>query len=81
MNYALITCINGNFKIESEHGSNIEQARTAFYSKCTALSNAPDVIRSKTMVVDEFLQPVMGLIADIGHDAPVEPEEDTTEET
>lgn len=69
MKYALITCINGNFKVESEHGSNIEQARTAFYSKCTALSNAPDVIKSQVAVVDIFLNPVMGLKADIGHDA------------
>lgn len=68
MKYALITCINGNFKIESEHGENIEQARTAFYQKCTTLSNAPDVKKSQTMVADEFLQPVMGLKADIGHD-------------
>ena len=39
-----------------------------FYSKCAVLSNAPDVIRSQTMVTDEFLQPVMGLKADIAHD-------------
>lgn len=68
MKYALITCINGNFKIESEHGENLEAARTAFYSKCAVLSNTPDVISSQTMVTDEFLQPVMGLKADIGHD-------------
>ena len=74
MKYALISCINGNFKIESEHGENIEQARTAFYSKCTALSNAPDVIRSRVMVADEFLQPAGDLKADIGHntDTPAE---------
>lgn len=69
MKYAVISCINGNFKIEAECGSNIEQARTNFYSKCASLSNAPDVINSQVMVADQFLNPVMGLKADIGHDA------------
>jgi hypothetical protein len=73
MNYALITCVNGTFKIESEHGDNIEQARTAWYAKGETLSNAPDVRRSRIRVVDENLLPVMGLDAEIGHDAPEEP--------
>lgn len=72
MNYALIKCVNGNFSIVSEHGENIEAARTAYYTQCAALSNAPDVISSQIMVVNEFLQPVMGLSANIGHDAPAE---------
>ena len=71
MKYAVITCINGNFKIESEHGENLEQARTDFYSKCTALSNAPDVVTSKVMVADEFLQPVNDLSAVINHSTSV----------
>lgn len=67
MNYALVKCVNGNFFIVSEHGHDIEAARTAFYSQCMALSNEPSVIRSKIMVCDEFLQPAGDLQATIGH--------------
>lgn len=61
MKYALITCINGNFKVESEHGENQKQAETAFFSKCTALSDAPDVESAYVKVVDENLNVVAGL--------------------
>lgn len=66
--FALIQCVNGNFKVLSEHGTNFEEARTSFYSACATLSNAPDVITSQIMVVNEYLQPVGGLSANIGHD-------------
>lgn len=66
--FALIQCVNGNFTVVSEHGENWDQARTAYYSKCAALSNAPDVKTSQVAVVNEYLQPVGGLSANIGHD-------------
>lgn len=58
MNYSVISCINGNFKIEAETGENKQQAFTTFHSKCTAFGNASDVITGMVTVVDENLNTV-----------------------
>ena len=63
MKYAVISCINGTFKVEAECGENKTQARTIFYQKCAALSNAPDVITATIKVLDSQLDCVDGLMA------------------
>lgn len=63
MKYAVITFVNGTFKVEAECGENKAQARTFFYSKCATLSNAPDVVTAMVKVVDSQLDTVDGLQA------------------
>ena len=70
MRYALVTCINGNYKIESEHGTNLNAAQMAWHDKCHALEGAPDVITSTCMVADENFGTVGSLYENIEH--PVE---------
>ena len=73
MNYALIQCVNGNFSILSEHGSNLQAARVAFHDRCKILWNATDVIEGFVAIVDSNLTYVDGKIEHISH--PVETEE------
>lgn len=73
MNYALIQCVNGNFSILSEHGSNLQAARVAFHDRCKILWNATDVIEGFVAIVDSNLTYVDGKIEHITH--PVEQEE------
>lgn len=54
MQYAIITMINGNWKIEVE-SNNIQQVTTNFHSKCAALSNEPTVTLARVWVVDQSL--------------------------
>lgn len=74
MKYAVISCTNGNFKIESEHGDNLQAAIVNFHNICAAFWNAQDVITAKVEIVDEALNVVDGKSEYIFHDAP-EPEE------
>lgn len=67
MKYALITSINGNFKIESEHGEDLNAAQMAWHQKCRTLEGADDVIFATCMVSDEKLNPVNGLYEKIEH--------------
>ena len=75
MNYAVISNVNGNFKIESEHGDNLQGAIVSFHNKCAAFWNAPDVLTAKVEVVDEALNVVDGKAEFISHVEP-EPEEE-----
>ena len=54
MQYALITMINGNWKIEVET-NNLQQAKVNFHQKCAALWNASDVTLARVWVVDQSL--------------------------
>ena len=72
MNYALIQCVNGNFSILSEHGSNLQAARVAFHDRCKILWNATDVIEGFVAIVDSNLTYVDWKIEHITH--PVETE-------
>lgn len=54
MQYAIITMINGNWKIEVETNS-FQQVTTNFHSKCAALSNEPTVTLARVWVVDQSL--------------------------
>lgn len=72
MNYALIQCVNGNFSILSEHGSNLQAARVAFHDRCKILWNATDVIEGFVAIVDSNLTYVDGKIEHITHPAETE---------
>ena len=71
MNYAVISNVNGVFKIESEHGDNLQAAIVNFHNKCAAFWNEPNVLTAKVEVVDEALNVVDGKSEFISH---VEPE-------
>ena len=75
MKYAVISNVNGNFKIESEHGDNLQGAIVAYHQTCAAFWNTPDVLTAKVEVVDEALNVVDGKAEFISHVEP-EPEEE-----
>lgn len=54
MQYAIITMINGNWKIEVET-NNLQQVTTSFHTKCAALSNESSVTLARVWVVDQSL--------------------------
>lgn len=76
MKYSLITVINGNFKVESEHGTNKQGAFVAFHNKAASLWNASDVITAMVKVVDGNLDCVEGKMEYITHPQD-EPETET----
>lgn len=75
MKYAVISNVNGVFKIESEHGDNLQAAIVNFHNKCAVFWNAPDVITAKVEIVDEALNVVDSKAEYISHIEP-EPEEE-----
>ena len=75
MKYAIISNVNGVFKIESEHGDDLQAAIVNFHQKCAAFWNAPDVLTAKVEVVDESLNVVDEKSEFISHVEP-EPEEE-----
>lgn len=56
MKHAIITCVNGNFKIEAEGYTSLDSAKVYFAGKWQALLNAPDVITGAIMIVNENLE-------------------------
>lgn len=54
MKYAIITMINGNWKVEVE-SNNLQQVTTNFHTKCATLSNEPTVTLARIWVVDQSL--------------------------
>lgn len=74
MQYAIISVINGSYKIEVE-SNNLQQVRTNFHTKCASLWNAPDVLLARVAIIDQSF----GQIAfeEITHS--VEPETETEE--
>lgn len=70
MNHAVITCVNGSFKIEAEGYNSLESAKVFYAGKWQALLNAPDVITGEIMIVNENLECVEGYREKISH--PVE---------
>lgn len=57
--YALVQCVNGSFKVVSEH-SNKDAGIVAFHNTCKNLWAAPDVITARLNLVDEDLFVVEG---------------------
>jgi hypothetical protein len=70
MKYALISCTNGNFKVESEYGDNLTAAKMAWHALCRTKENAADVISATIMVVDENFIPFEGFVEHITHPEP-----------
>lgn len=52
MQYAIISVINGNFKIEVESNDE-QQVRVNFHQKCASLWNASDVSLAKVAIIDQ----------------------------
>ena len=67
MKYAIISTINGNFKVESEWGTNLEGAKVSFFQKCATLTAAHDVEKACVKIVDENLEVVDGKVEYIYH--------------
>lgn len=68
MNYAIVSSINGVFKIESEHGQDKQAAFVNFHSLCRIYWNASDVISGMIKVVDENLDVVDSKMEYITHE-------------
>jgi hypothetical protein len=78
MKLAIITCINGNFKVEAEGFTTEQAALVVFHGKCQVFWNAPDVLTGEVAIVDEQLNIYRGFKEYIHHD-PVQPEPEPTE--
>ena len=76
MKYAIATVINGNFKIQSEHGEDKQAALVAFHGTCQSLWNEQDVERAMVKILDEQLDCVDGKMELITHDVQPEPEDE-----
>ena len=72
MKYAVVSCINGNFKIETEHGDNITGAKMSWHEKCRALENEPTVVSAVVAVVDENYSSIGGFYENITHEMQTE---------
>lgn len=57
MQYAIISCINGNWKVETETNS-LQTAKVNFFDKCKSLWNATDVSLARVWIVDQSLASV-----------------------
>lgn len=77
--YSIVTCINGNFKIEAE-GLNEQQAKVLFHQKCAAFWNASDVLLGQVAIVNQQLQVVGNYTEQIIHEVP-EPQSEPVEPT
>ena len=64
MKYALISCINGNFAVKSEHGTK-KAGIIAFNQMSASLWNADDVITARLNLVDENLYVVDGKYTEV----------------
>lgn len=59
MKYAVVRCTDGNYDIHSEH-PNIEAAKIAFHSYCSALWNDKNTKRAMVKIMDENLDNAEG---------------------
>jgi len=69
MKLAIVTCINGNFKVEAEGFTTEQAALVAFHSMAQTLWNAPDVLTGEVAIVDEQLDIYKGYKEFIRHTA------------
>jgi len=72
MKYAIITCVNGNYKIEAEGMTAIENAIVRFHGVCQTLWNAPDVLSAHVIIANEQLDVVEGYKEYIHHEPATE---------
>ena len=73
MKYAILQCVNGSFKVESEGYTELTTAKVHYHGACQTLWNALDVITGKVMIVDEQLNCVDGYAEYIHHEQTEEP--------
>lgn len=74
MKYAIIKVINGNYFIDAEGITDLNNAKTSYHGLCRTLWNAPDVITATVAIVDEQLDYVRGYKEFIHHDPEPQPE-------
>lgn len=67
MKYAVISNVNGNFKIETEWDDNLTGARNSYWDKCKAYNSAQDVAKAIVELVDENYDIVEGKVERISH--------------
>ena len=70
--FAIVSCVNGNFKIDSEWGSNLEGAIIAWHERCKVLWSAKDVARAVVRLVDRDFNTYTTYVAYIGHEQEAE---------
>ena len=58
MKYAVIKVVDGNYSVQSEGHTDINDARYSFYSYCAALSKDKGYQTATVMIVDENLDKV-----------------------
>lgn len=68
MKYAIITCINGNYAVNSEGFTTLEAAKVQYFGLCQSLWNAQDVSKAYVQIVDEQLDCVEGYKEYIHHE-------------
>ena len=67
MKYAIIKVINGNYAVNAEGITDLNNAKTQFHGLCQTLWNATDVQTACVMIVDENLDTVQGYKEFISH--------------
>lgn len=70
MKYAIIKVSNGNYFIDTEGYTDVNNAKVAYHNLCAALWNAPDVLTACVMIVDENLDIIPGYKEFISHVKP-----------
>lgn len=85
--YSTISTVNGNFKIDAEHGTDLKAAFVFFFGRVQSLWNAvADIQSAVVQIVDSNMNVVkeerISPIIEPVNDVPVEPEEqeENTEE-
>lgn len=70
MKYAVVSNVNGIFKVESEWTNNLKGARVDFWDKCRTFENASDVTKATVAIMDENYDLVEGKKEFIIHENP-----------
>ena len=72
--FAIISCVNGNFLLDSEWGSNLEGAIIAWHERCKVLWSAKDVARAVVRLMNSDLTTYTKYEEYVGHEVVVNPE-------
>ena len=77
MKYAVVKVVNGNYSINAEGFTDLDNAKVNYHGLCQSLWNAPDVDTACVCIVDENLLIVQGYREFISHvpEPTPEPEE------
>ena len=67
MSYAVLSCINGTFKVETEHGDNLQGGKMSWHDKCRIYENASDVKDGTVVLVNEQFATAEGFLEHITH--------------